>query len=214
MPRHSPLTRAVSAPQRPARRRLPSILAALAILAAPGAGAFDAAPPLLPAQGTVQGTVQALFSPWQDVEGALVAAIGEGRRSIHVQAFAFTSRTLAAALIAAHRRGLRVEVLADRGQAERLVSSRLPQLAAAGIPVALEVRYAAAHNKILLIDAEEDSPTVITGSYNFTWSAQARNAENVLILRGQRELAGAYLDNWRRHRADAVPWRDYLRIED
>ena len=38
--------------------------------------------------------------------------------------------------------------------------------------------------KILLIDAEGEAPAVITGSYNFTWSAQARNAENVLILRG------------------------------
>jgi phosphatidylserine/phosphatidylglycerophosphate/cardiolipin synthase-like enzyme len=72
-----------------------------------------------------------------------------------------------------------------------------------GIPVWLETRYAAAHNKVLLIDAARPGAVVITGSYNFTWSAQARNAENLLILRGNPALARRYLDNWRRHRDDA-----------
>jgi phosphatidylserine/phosphatidylglycerophosphate/cardiolipin synthase-like enzyme len=158
--------------------------------------------------------VEAVFSPWQDVEGALLAAIGAARRTLHVQAYAFTSRALAQALVEAQRRGVRVQVLADREQAERMENSRLPQLAAAGIPVALEVRYAAAHNKILLVDAEGEAPAVITGSYNFTWSAQAKNAENVLILRGHRELTRAYLDNWRRPRAEAVAWDDFLKAND
>lgn len=189
-------------------RGLAAVLAGLTFLLAHSAAAFDAGPPrALPAQGTVE----AVFSPWQDIEGALVAAIGAARRTIHVQAYAFTSRALARALVEAHRRGVRVQVLADREQAERMEHSRLPQLAAAGIPVALEVRYAAAHNKILLVDAEGEAPAVITGSYNFTWSAQAKNAENVLILRGQRALARTYLDNWQRHRAEAVAWDDYLK---
>jgi phosphatidylserine/phosphatidylglycerophosphate/cardiolipin synthase-like enzyme len=88
--------------------------------------------------------------------------------------------------------------------------SLVPQLQAAGIEVRLETRYVAAHNKILLIDAERDRPVVITGSYNFTYSAQARNAENLLILRGNRALARAYLDNWRRHRDDALPYAEAL----
>ena len=188
-----------------------AVLAGLTILVARPVAALDAgAPRALPAQGTVE----ALFSPWKDVEGALVAALRAARRTVHVQAYAFTSRALAQALVEAHGRGVRVRVLADREQAERMENSRLPQLAAAGIPVALEVRYAAAHNKILLVDAEGEAPVLITGSYNFTWSAQAKNAENVLILRGHRELARGYLDNWRRHRAEAVSWEDYLKNEN
>jgi phosphatidylserine/phosphatidylglycerophosphate/cardiolipin synthase-like enzyme len=58
----------------------------------------------------------------------------------------------------------------------------------------------------MLIDAEGAEPVVITGSYNFTFSAQARNAENLLILRGDAALARIYLDNWRRHRQDAVAY--------
>jgi phosphatidylserine/phosphatidylglycerophosphate/cardiolipin synthase-like enzyme len=76
--------------------------------------------------------------------------------------------------------------------------------------VRLETRYASAHNKILLIDVEGNHPVVITGSYNFTFSAQARNAENLLILRDNPALARTYLTNWRRHRDDAKPFAEAL----
>jgi phosphatidylserine/phosphatidylglycerophosphate/cardiolipin synthase-like enzyme len=48
---------------------------------------------------------------------------------------------------------------------------------------------------------------VITGSYNFTWSAQARNAENLLILRDNPALLQRYLNNWQRHHAEAQPFK-------
>jgi phosphatidylserine/phosphatidylglycerophosphate/cardiolipin synthase-like enzyme len=149
------------------------------------------------------GTVEVLFTPWDDAEGAIVRALGEARQGIHVQAFLLTSRSIARALREAHDRGVRVEVLADREMLRKGENSQLPMLAAAGIPVWLETRYASAHNKVLLIDGESPGAVVITGSYNFTWSAQARNAENLLLLRGNPSLARRYLENWRRHRDDA-----------
>jgi phosphatidylserine/phosphatidylglycerophosphate/cardiolipin synthase-like enzyme len=152
------------------------------------------------------GTVEVLFSPWDDAEGALLRTLQAARSTIHVQAYTLSSRNIASALVAAHRRGVRVEILADRDQSERNEHSLLPTLHEAGIPLFFEVRYAAAHNKIMLIDAEGAEPVVITGSYNFTFSAQARNAENLLILRGDAALARIYLDNWRRHRQDAVAY--------
>ena len=151
------------------------------------------------------GTVEAVFTPWDDAEGALLEIIASARKTIRVQSFLFTSRPLARSLIEAHRRGVDVAVLADRDMAIKGENSQLAQLAAAGIPVWLEVRYASAHNKIMLVDANEDDCVVATGSFNYTYSAQARNAENLLILRGNRPLARAYLDNWQRHRAEAQP---------
>ena len=100
-------------------------------------------------------------------------------------------------------RGVAVEIVADREMLEKSDKSLLPQLQEGGIPIWLETRYAAAHNKVLLIDAARADAVLITGSYNFTWSAQARNAENLLILRGNPALVRRYLDNWRRHRDDA-----------
>ena len=156
------------------------------------------------------GTVEVAFTPWDDAEGAVLRAIGESRKAIHVQAYLITSRTLARALIEAKQRGVAVEILTDREMLRGGENSQIPKLAAAGIPVRLEARYAAAHNKILLIDPEEPACAVVTGSYNFTWSAQARNAENLLILRGNPALSAAYLKNWRRHSEEALPYPEGL----
>lgn len=153
-----------------------------------------------------QGTVEVLFTPWDAAEGALLRVIQGARRTIHVQTYTFSSRNVAWALGEAKRRGVAVEVLADREQATKNEHSLIHALHDSGIPVWFEVRYSNAHNKIVLVDAEGPDPVVVTGSYNFTWSAQARNAENLLILRGNAPLAHAYLDNWRRHRADAAAY--------
>lgn len=150
------------------------------------------------------GEIRALFSPWDDVEGALITELGNARHSIDVQAYLLTSKPITRALLSAHQRGVQVRVLADGEMAQRAGGESLAALARAGVPVWLETRYAAAHNKVLLIDAGESRPVVITGSYNFTWSAQARNAENVLIVSGDTDLARRYAGNWQRHYAEAT----------
>lgn len=149
------------------------------------------------------GTVDALFSPWDDAEGAIIHNLNEARHTIYVQAYVLTSRSIARALLVAKGRGVTVQVLADGNMEEKNDSSQLNKLVAGGIPVWLETRYAAAHNKVILIDTEYGNGTVITGSYNFSWAAQARNAENLLIIKGNSALGRRYLDNWKRHRAEA-----------
>ena len=171
-----------------------SVTLALLLGASVGAGAAPLA---------ATGTVEVLFTPWDDAEGAVVRALGDARQSIHVQAYLLTSRSIARALQDAWARGVAVEILADKEMVDRGDNTLSPKLAAEGIPVWLETRYAVAHNKILLIDALSAHGTVITGSYNFTWSAQARNAENLLILRDNPVLVRRYLANWQRHRDDA-----------
>jgi len=152
------------------------------------------------------GSAQALFSPWDDIEGAIVASLRAARRQVLVQAFSFTSRPIARALIEAKRRGVDVRVTADAAETQRLDGGRIPELAAAGIAVFIEERYQSAHNKVMVIDADLPTSTVITGSYNWSFAAQRRNAENVLIMRGQTALAGRYRMNWERHQVDARPY--------
>ena len=156
------------------------------------------------------GSVEVAFSPWDDAQAALLRAIDGARREIYVQSFLFTSRALAFSLQQARQRGVRVEVLADAGMNRRSDNgSQIPLLASSGITVAIETEYANAHNKVILIDPQSEHCAVVTGSYNFTWSARNRNAENLLILRGNRQLAAAYLDNWKRHRARAMPFDQF-----
>lgn len=170
-----------------------------------GASAAQAKPPAL-APMAAQGTVEVLFTPWDDAERALLRVIGQARRSIHIQAYTFSSRNIGWALGEAKKRGVHIEMLTDREQASRNEHSLVHTLHDSGIPIWYEVRYAAAHNKVMIIDGEDAEPVVVTGSYNFTYSAQARNSENMLIMRGNLPLTKAYLDNWRRHRQDAVPY--------
>ena len=160
------------------------------------------APPILP----VRGTLQLAFTPWDNAEGMIVAAIRAAKQQILVQAFSFTSRALAGALIAAKRRGVEVHVLADREQTFSGEASRIPDLANAGIPVLLEVRFQSAHNKVMVMDAGTANAAVVTGSYNWTYAAQYKNAENVMLLRDAPDVVNAYAANWRRHHAEALPY--------
>jgi len=155
-----------------------------------------------------RGTVQVAFTPWDNAEGMIVDGIRRAKHQILVQAFSFTSRVLANALIAAKRRGVDVQVMADREQTFSGEASRIPDLAAAGIPVTLEVRYQSAHNKVMIVDAGTAEAAVITGSYNWTYAAQAKNAENVLLLRDSPDIANAYAANWRRHYAESLPYAE------
>lgn len=180
----------------------------------PAARAFDsertsAAPVSQVVPGT--GTIEVSFSPGGDPQTVLLKAVDDARREIYVQAFLFTSRALAFSLQQARQRGVRVEVLADAAMNRRTDKSQIRLLADAGIPVAMETDYASAHNKVLVIDPDEPTCAVVTGSYNFTWSARNRNAENLLVIRGNRPLARAYLENWQRHRAAATPYAQFLK---
>ena len=177
---------------------------ALPVSQTPPALPVSRTPPALPARGTVQ----VAFTPWDNAEAMIVDGIRRAKQQILVQAFSFTSRTLANALIAAKRRGVDVQPIADRGQTFSGETSRIPDLVQAGIPVALEVRYQSAHNKVMVVDAGTADGAVITGSYNWTYAAQYKNAENVLILRHNPDAVNAYAGNWKRHWAEALPYAE------
>lgn len=166
----------------------------LLVLAQP-ARAFDASD-IVP--GT--GTIEYAFTPGEDAAGLIVRAVDGARIQVLVQAFSFTHAEIAGALVRAMRRGLDVQVIADPVQIDRIDHNVIPRLVQAGIPVFTDGEHAAAHNKVMLIDAGAKTPVLITGSFNFTHAAQYRNAENLLLFRGNHELTRAYLDNWNRHR--------------
>ncbi|WP_194723245.1 phospholipase D family protein [Noviherbaspirillum malthae] len=183
-------------------------VSALALVFSTAAGAKSpAADAPVPVTVAAEGTLQPLFAPWDDIEKAIVDTLGTARRQILVQAYLLTNKKISAALIAAHRRGVDVRVLVDGDQLDRVESSTAPRLASAGIPVWIETKYQNAHNKVIVIDAGTSRAIVMTGSFNFTWTAQHKNAENLLIARDNPKLAARYAQNWERHRNDASPYK-------
>jgi phosphatidylserine/phosphatidylglycerophosphate/cardiolipin synthase-like enzyme len=113
------------------------------------------------------------------------------------------------ALKASQGRGVDVRVLLDKSSARVSKSgsrySAATYLTNAGIPVWVDVKPAIAHNKVMVIDGLR----VITGSFNFTASAQSRNAENLLVIEDP-VLAAAYRGNWERRRAVSVVYSEPL----
>jgi phosphatidylserine/phosphatidylglycerophosphate/cardiolipin synthase-like enzyme len=164
------------------------------------------APAQEPAALPATGTIQAAFTPGDAADRMIIGAIAGARREILVQAFTFTHRRIAAALIRARQRGVEVRVIADAQQAASVPGNALPALAAGGVEVFLDADHESAHNKAMVIDAGAPDAAVITGSFNFTYSAQSRNAENVLLIRGNAALAHAYREDWLRHREHATPF--------
>lgn len=141
------------------------------------------------------------FSPKGGATEAVVAALSQAKKSVLVQAYSFTSAPIAAALKAAHDRGVGVRVILDKSQrTERYTSATF--LAHAGIPVWIDASHAIAHNKVMVID----EATLITGSFNFTKAAEEHNAENLLII-SDRGLASVYRQNWEAHLAHSESYQ-------
>lgn len=154
-----------------------------------------------------QGEIEVAFTPGDAADRMIVEAIGRSQRSLRVQAYSLTHRRIADALIAAHRRGVDVRVIIDRGQALGHGRRIADHLARAGVNVMLDGVHEATHGKYMVIDTGTDQCAVITGSFNFTYSAQHRNAENVLVMRANPPLCDAYARDWSRHEAHAPAHR-------
>lgn len=65
-------------------------------------------------------------------------ALEQARQFVYVQAYLFTSRALAHALIDVWQRGVKVEILTHREMLEKGKNSLIPLLAEAGIPIGLK----------------------------------------------------------------------------
>jgi phosphatidylserine/phosphatidylglycerophosphate/cardiolipin synthase-like enzyme len=140
------------------------------------------------------------FSPGGGATEAIVRAVDKARISLYVQAYIISSSAIVKAISAAHRRGVLVKVILDQGQLTDNFSA-LPSLLAARVPIWIDAAHQIAHNKIMIIDGE----TVITGSFNFTRSAEYYNAENLLVIR-DKALADRYEANFQEHLRHSQPY--------
>ena len=132
-----------------------------------------AATPIQPSPPPLTSVILSVcFSPKGGCTDAVVQELDGAKTSILVQAYSFTSAPIAKALVAAHERGIKVEILLDKSNLTSQYSSG-PFVTRTGIPTKIDSAHDIAHNKIMIIDGE----IVITGSFNFTKSAEDKNAE-------------------------------------
>jgi phosphatidylserine/phosphatidylglycerophosphate/cardiolipin synthase-like enzyme len=145
-------------------------------------------------------TLTVCFTPGGNCTQLIVQALHGAQRTVLVQAYSFTSAPIAKALLDAHTRGVKVQVILDKSQRTEKYSSA-DFVANEGMPTRIDANHAISHNKVIIIDGE----TVLTGSFNFTKAAQEKNAENLLILHDPT-VAVAYTKNWEAHQAHSQPY--------
>jgi cardiolipin hydrolase len=129
----------------------------------------------------------------------VIGFIDRCTESIDCAVYSITHDGIAAALIRAHQRGVRIRVLTDKVQA----SSRYAddeKLEEAGIEVRRDRRTGSMHHKFLIGDcSSRKKHAVATGSFNWTKSADERNMENFVVLRMRRitrEFQQEFDDLW------------------
>jgi len=170
--------------------------------------AVHRAPPILALASALAGcsSSQVWFSPETDVAaGVIVPELSSATESVQTAMYTFTDTSISDALIDARGgRGLEVQVVIDSTQeANDVVAGALE---AAGVDLRCAQGYDAGgimHHKYTILDARH----VLTGSYNYTLSADERNDEHLLLLTDQA-LAAQFVDAfgalWAR--AEPCPW--------
>lgn len=162
---------------------------------------------LIPAIGTAEhfqstGTIDVYFSPRGGATEAIVKEINAAKSEILVQAYSFTSKPIAKALLDARKRGIKIEVVLDKSQRKEKYTSA-DFVAHADIPTYIDDNHAIAHNKIIIIDRI----ILITGSFNYTKAAEEKNAENLLILKGNKPLVERYIQNFEEHKGHSEAYQ-------
>ena len=152
------------------------------------------------------GSIRVYFSPNGGCTDAILSQLSQAKTEILLQAYSFTSKPIAQALIQAQKRGVRITAVLDKSN-QRTKYSAATFLKNVGIPVFIDDKHAIAHNKIMIID----NRVVITGSFNFTMAAENKNAENLVILDDLPDLTRSYQENFQKHLRHSVP---YLGLEE
>ncbi|MBN2388913.1 MAG: DUF1669 domain-containing protein [Anaerolineales bacterium] len=148
----------------------------------------------------VAGTdVEVYFSPDDGVATRIVELIGSAEASVYFLAFSFTSDEIGAAL---RERSLFIPVagVMEEEQAATNEGTEYELLRQALVDVRLDGNPGLMHHKVIIIDER----IVITGSYNFSRSAEERNDENVVVI-FNADVAAQFLSEFWRVYGQAQP---------
>jgi phosphatidylserine/phosphatidylglycerophosphate/cardiolipin synthase-like enzyme len=143
------------------------------------------------------GDLTFYFSPVDDINKYVVAEIKAAKKSVRFIAFSYTDKAISQAMIAAHKRNLFVQGVMEN-QNVKGTGSAWPALESAGVDILKDGNCYIMHHKTIIIDDE----IVITGSYNFTKSAEQSNDENLLIINSP-SLAAQFIAEYKLVRAQA-----------
>lgn len=132
------------------------------------------------------------FSPGSETISPLLNEINSAQKSIDFMAFSFTHDKIGKAMLDQYENGIKVGGVFDENQISKYSEYHL--MKESGMDVKIDETSGTMHHKVIMIDEE----TVITGSYNFSRNAEIRNSENLLIIKGNKDVARAYIEEYSR----------------
>jgi len=117
------------------------------------------------------------FSLSDNPQKEIIKNINQAQAFINIAMYIFTDREIAIPLAKAQERGVKVRVYLDQDQVDYQYSqSRF--LVQRGIKTRISANNYIMHNKFAVID----NRILLTGSYNWTFSANNRNDENLMVI--------------------------------
>jgi phosphatidylserine/phosphatidylglycerophosphate/cardiolipin synthase-like enzyme len=149
---------------------------------------------------TVDGTlVEVFFSPDDGVQAHLVELLGSAQESIYFLAYSFTADPLGEAIRSRAAAGVTVAGVMEAEQVASNTGTEYDPFLQSGLDVLQDANEGLMHHKVIIIDER----IVVTGSYNFSSSAEERNDENLLIIHSP-EATRIFMDEF---------WRVYGRAQ-
>jgi len=127
--------------------------------------------------------IKVYFSPNGGCKQAVISEIRKATQTIDIAMYYLSSREIAQAIVQALQKNVRVRIVLDQSQ-EIESASKSGYLVKHAIKVRYHLGFGLMHNKFAIIDGK----TLITGSFNWTLTAEERNEENLLILTDQETI--------------------------
>ena len=117
------------------------------------------------------------FSLYDNPQKEIIKNINQAEAFINIAMYIFTDREIALPLAKAQERGVKVRLYLDKDQVDYKYSqSRF--LVQKGIKTKISSNNYIMHNKFAIID----NHLLLTGSYNWTFSANHRNDESLMVI--------------------------------
>ena len=143
------------------------------------------------------GTIEIAFAPYpqRSAERLVKKIIDTAQTSVVIAAYQLTSKPIADSLCSAAARGVAVTAVLDqKSNPHGLGNSKRDYLLNCGVYVRADARYPIMHDKFIVVD----SAHVETGSFNYSFAAAERNAENAIVMWNNPMMAEQYQNEFER----------------
>jgi phosphatidylserine/phosphatidylglycerophosphate/cardiolipin synthase-like enzyme len=121
--------------------------------------------------------VQSAFSPGPACKNLILGELQRAEASLDLCVFTISDDELTRTIAAAHHNGVKVRILTDNDKSLD-AGSDINLLADEGIEIRVDQTENHMHHKFMI----RDKKSLLTGSYNWTRSAERFNQENVLLI--------------------------------